>query len=175
MTGLWRLGNDRSCRERSLLVRCRFVCLSLCLFCASCLGGGDSTAPNPNQPTGLSANVAMLTVDMYDNYYGQSDDNLTNPPVWSVAAGADVVATLINHGQRTHNWAIVKAGISVPIPYEEGQGGNILLHGIGMVYSNSQTTSTFIAPEAGEYMVICTVSGHYPAMQGRLLVTAPKE
>lgn len=174
MTGLWRLGNDRSSRNRSLLASYRFVCLSVCLFCASCMGGSDSTSPKTNQPTGLNADVALLTVDMYDNYYGQSDDNLTNPPVWSVDAGADVIATLINHGQRNHNWAIVKAGVSIPIPYEEGQGGNILLHGIGMVYSNSQTTSTFIAPEPGEYMVICTVSGHYPAMQGRLLVTAPK-
>jgi plastocyanin len=139
------------------------------------MGGWGSTSSNTNQPAGLNANVALLTVDMYDNYYGQSDSNLTDPPVWTVAAGADVVATLINYGQRTHNWAIVKAGVSVPIPYEEGQGGNILLHGIGMVYSNSQTTSTFIAPEAGEYLVICTVSGHYPAMQGRLLVTAPEE
>lgn len=175
MTALWRFGNGRSGRERSLMTSCRFICLSLCLLCVSCMGGNDSPSPKTNQPTGLNANVALLTVDMYDNYYGQSDDNLTNPPVWSVATGADVVATLINHGQRNHNWAIVRAGVAVPIPYEEGQGGNILLHGIGMVYSNSQTTSTFIAPEPGEYMVICTVSGHYPAMQGRLLVTPPKE
>ena len=179
MTVQWQLRKDRDGRNRSVMASYRFVCLSLLLFCVilfcvSCMGGGDATAPTTNQPTGLNANVAMLTVDMYDSYYGQTDDNLTNPPVWSVLTGADVIVTLINHGQRNHNWAIVKAGVSVPIPYEEGQGGDILLHGIGMVYSNSQTTTTFTAPGPGEYMVICTVSGHYPAMQGLLLVTSPK-
>lgn len=174
MIGLWPLRKEKYSRRRGIIARYRFVYLSLLLFCVSCMGDSDSTSPNANQPTGINANVALLTIDMYDNYYGQSDDNLTNPPVWSVVSGADIIATLINHGQRTHNWAIVKAGVSVPIPYEEGQGGNILLHGIGMVYSKSQTTSTLTAPEPGEYMVICTVSGHYPAMQGRLLVTVPK-
>lgn len=170
----WQLRKDRCGRNRSMMASYRFLCLSLFLFCISCMGGGDTASSNANQPTGLMTDVALLTVDMYDNYYGQTDDNLTNPPVWSVTSGADVVATLVNHGARTHNWAIVKAGVSVPVPYEEGQSGNILLHGIGMVYNHSQTTTTFTAPEPGEYMVICTVSGHYPAMQGRLLVTAPK-
>lgn len=174
MTGLWPLGKDRSSRKRSVRPSYRFFCLSLFLFCVSCMGGSNATSPNANQPMGVNANVAMLTVDMNDNYYGATDDNLTSPPVWSVVSGADVVATLINHGKRNHNWAIVKAGVSIPIPYEEGQGGDILLHGIGMVYNHSQTTTTFTAPAPGEYMVICTVSGHYPAMQGRLLVTAPK-
>lgn len=177
MTVQSQLRKDRDGRNRSVMASYRFFCLRLLLFCvivfgSSCMGWGDT--PNATQSTGLNANVAMLTVDMYDSYYGQSDDNLTNPPVWSVQSGADVIVTLINHGQRNHNWAIVKAGLSVPIPYEEGQGGDILLHGIGMVYSHSQTTTTFSAPEPGEYMVICTVSGHYPAMQGRLLVATPK-
>lgn len=179
MIGQWQLAKDvkeRYSKHCGKMASYRLLCLSVCLllFCASCMGDWNSTTPSANQPTGLTTNVAMLMVDMYDNYYGQSDDNLTKPPVWSVTSGADVIATLINHGQRNHNWAIVKAGISVPIPYEEGQGGDILLHGIGMVYSNSQTTITFTAPEPGEYMVICTVSGHYPAMQGRLLVTTPQ-
>ena len=120
----------------------------------------------------LLSDVTMLTVDMYDTYYGESDTNLTDPPVWRVQAGADVVVNLINHGSFSHNWAIVKKDTKVPTPYDEGQNGSILLHGIGMVYHNSQTTVTFTAPEAGEYQVICTVSGHYPLMQGRLEVVA---
>lgn len=132
---------------------------------------GDSGADNR---AALLGDVTMFTVDMYDSYYGESDTNLTAPPVWSVKAGADVVVNLINHGAFSHNWAIVKKGATVPVPYEEGQSGNILLHGVGMVYSNSQTTITFTAPDAGEYQVICTVSGHYPLMQGRLQVTGEK-
>ncbi len=117
------------------------------------------------------SNVTMLNVDMYDSYYGNSDTNMSEPPVWSVPAGSDLVVNLVNHGSYNHNWAIVKKDVAVPVPYEEGQAGDIILHGIGMVYNNSQTTITFSAPDLGEYQVICTVSGHYPFMQGRLLVT----
>ena len=114
--------------------------------------------------------IEQLQVDMYDTYYGPTDTNLTDPPVWTVHSGADVVVTLVNHGNYDHNWAVVKKGATVPLPYDQGQNGSIILHGIGMVYDNSQTTITFVAPEAGEYQVICTVDGHYPYMQGKLLV-----
>ncbi len=121
---------------------------------------------------GAGGDVEMLTVDMFDTYYGATDTNLTEPPLWTVRSGADVVVTLINHGNYDHNWAVVKQGAAVPIPYDQGQNSEIILHGIGMVYDHSQTTITFIAPEAGEYQVICTVDGHYPYMQGKLRVTA---
>lgn len=116
--------------------------------------------------------IEQLQVDMYDTYYGPADTNLTDPPVWTVQSGSDVVVTLVNHGNYDHNWAVVKKGAAVPLPYDQGQNGSIILHGIGMVYNNSQTTITFVAPEAGEYQVICTVDGHYPYMQGKLLVEA---
>jgi uncharacterized cupredoxin-like copper-binding protein len=161
--------------SRITMLGCIFICsVSLVLY-SSCTSSGSSTATVATQAAATFSDVVMLTVDMYDNYYGDADNNLTNPPVWAVQKGADVVATLTNHGRRNHNWAIVKLGAPIPIPYEEGQSGDIVLHGIGMVYGNSQTTITFTAPEPGEYMVICTVSGHYPAMQGRLLVTSPTD
>jgi plastocyanin len=145
--------------------------LVLCVSCSNDDNGNATSSAGANRSAATMADVALVTVDMYDNYYGDSDTNLASPPVWSVQSGADVVATLTNHGRRNHNWAIVKRGMQVPVPYEEGQAGDLILHGIGMVYGNSQTTVTFTAPEPGEYMIICTVSGHYPAMQGRLLVT----
>lgn len=175
MIGLWRWRQAGS-GSSSIRSGYRWLCLSVCFFCVSCLWGGDeATTSGNNHPAALNTNVVALMIDMYDNYYGEADDNLTNPPVWTVKAGADIVATLVNHGRRNHNWAVVKLGAVIPIPYEEGQGGDILLHGIGMVYGNSQTTVTFTAPEAGEYMIICTVSGHYPEMQGRLLVAASQD
>jgi plastocyanin len=137
------------------------------------MGWGTSILSETNGAGSPVAEVVLINVDMYDNFYGEANNNLNNPPVWTVQTGADVVATLANHGRRNHNWAIIKSGVTVPIPYDEGQGGGIILHGMGMVYGNSQTTMTFSAPAAGEYLVICTVSGHYPEMQGRLLVTPP--
>jgi hypothetical protein len=115
-------------------------------------------------------NAAMIDVLIHDSYYGDTDTNLTKPPVWTVPANSDVILNLDNKGKLKHNWAIVKKGAPIPSPYQEGQGGDILLFGVGMVYHNSKTTVTFSAPEPGEYVVICTVSGHYPMMQGRLVV-----
>lgn len=176
MTVQLRLCNDSYNKLGSkAAVRWKLICWSLLLVCVSFISSCNSTTTGPNGAATTTGDVALLTVDMNDNYYGASDDNLANPPVWSIQAGADVIATLSNHGRRNHNWAIVKPGSSIPIPYKEGQGGDIILHGIGMVYSNSQTTITFTAPEPGEYMVICTVDGHYPEMQGRLLITAPNQ
>ena len=165
---------DKSIRSKARL-SVQLIGWSLLLFGVSLLSSCNSTTTGSTGAATTNADVALVTVDMHDNYYGATDDNLVNPPVWSVQTGVDVVATLTNHGRRNHNWAIVKPGAAIPIPYKEGQGGEIILHGIGMVYGNSQTTITFTAPEPGEYMVICTVDGHYPEMQGRLLITAPND
>lgn len=132
-------------------------------------------APAANTPSATAApeptfNAAVLNVVIHDSYYGNTDTNLTNPPVWTVPANSDVILSIENKGNLKHNWAIVKQGTKIPAPYQEGQAGNILLYGVGMVYRNSQTTATFTAPPPGEYTVICTVSGHYPMMQGRLVV-----
>lgn len=163
---LWKKGAS------TILSKWRWLSLAALLFCSSCMGTGDPSTTEAKRVAPMT-DVALVDVTMHDNYYGDSNQNLTAPPVWTVPAGTDVVATLTNQGRRNHNWAIVKPGASIPVPYEDGQAGEIILHGIGMVYGNSQTTITFTAPEPGEYMVICTVNGHYPEMQGRLLVTAP--
>lgn len=147
----------------------RVLLLCLLIGVSSC-NGDEASNPAARDRAALLSNVAMLNVDMYDSYYGAEDTNLTEPPVWTVQTGADVVVNIVNHGELNHNWAVVKKGITVPVPYEEGQAGDLILHGVGMVYNNSQTTITFVAPESGEYQVICTVSGHYPFMQGKLRI-----
>lgn len=116
-------------------------------------------------------NVTSINININDNYYGDEDTNLTEPPTWTVPSGADVVATMSNLGNLTHNWAIVKQDVSIPVPFNEGQSSNIIEYGAGMVYGKNHTTMTFTAPEEiGTYLVICTVPGHYPSMQGRLNV-----
>lgn len=114
--------------------------------------------------------VATLQIEMYDNYYGERDTNISQPPVWSVKAGADVLINMRNHGELNHNWAIVNQGTSIPIPFAEGQASELLYYQAGMVYGKNETTFTFIAPGPGTYQVICTVEGHYPSMQGQLIV-----
>ena len=118
----------------------------------------------------IYANFAVLDIEMYDNYYGEQDTNVVNPPSWTVKAGADVLINMRNHGQVNHNWAIVNQSEIVPVPFVEGQSSTLLYYQAGMVYGNNETTFTFIAPDPGIYEVICTVEGHYPSMQGHLIV-----
>ncbi|MEM7131945.1 MAG: plastocyanin/azurin family copper-binding protein [Chloroflexota bacterium] len=117
------------------------------------------------------ADIAAIAITIQDNYYGNSNSNLDDPPAWTVAPNANIIATVQNMGELTHNWVVVKLGATVPIPFDEGQSSDIIFYGAGMVYGQNQTTLTFTAPgELGEYLVICTVPGHYPSMQGRLIV-----
>ncbi len=153
-----------------------WFCLLPALILASC-GSDEETTPTP-VPNPLAVpvssvpfNVTILDVVVNDSYYGTENTNLTTPPVWKVFAGEDILVNIENRGRLTHNWAIVKPGVTVPVPYDEGQGGDILLHGVGMVYGHNQTMATVSGLPQGEYLVICTVSGHYPLMQGRLVVT----
>lgn len=147
---------------------------------ASCRYGESSGEPEGTASSTVGAtatplplptfHAAILDVIMRDYFYGDTDTNISDPPVWTVPTNADVILNLENKGTFKHNWAIVKKGAAIPVPYKEGQAGDILLYGVGMVYTNSKTTATFTAPAPGEYVIICTVSGHYPTMQGRLVV-----
>ena len=156
-----------------------FVALILVGVAASCSFGQSKDSGASGEPTGANTptpipvptfHAAVLDILMRDYYYGDADTNISNPPIWTIPQGSDVILTLENKGTYKHNWAIVKQGGKIPNPDKEGQGGDIILYGVGMVYSNSKTTVTFSAPDPGAYTVICTVSGHYPTMQGRLVV-----
>lgn len=140
------------------------VVLLVALVSAAC--GGDSTPAEPAAPAGEAINVVM-----HDIYFGDTNDNHTNPPVWTVTSGATVTVSLDNQGALQHNWAIVKPGAEVPNPFIEAENADLLLFAATPVDGGAQGTATFTAPEPGEYIVICTVSGHYPMMQGKLVVT----
>ena len=114
--------------------------------------------------------LTVLDIEMYDNYYGENDTNVVDPPAWTVGADTPVLINMRNHGQLNHNWAIVRQGETVPVPFAEGQDSSILYYQAGMVYGDNETAFTFTAPEPGVYQVICTVEGHYPSMQGKLVV-----
>lgn len=127
----------------------------------------DSEVPEPK-----AAAPEAIEVLMNDLYFGESNDNLANPPVWTVRSGADVTVAMDNRsGALQHNWAIVKAGEEVPSPFLGEEQMDVVLLDAGILEPNQTDTFAFTAPELGEYMVICTVAGHYPVMQGKLIVT----
>lgn len=135
-----------------------FALLLTAVLFTACGGGGSETE------------TVTIEVGMNDIHYGETNDNATNPPVWRVTAGGGVVLKMTNSGSLEHNWAVVKAGMEVPMPLIESEATDLFLFDAGKVAPNSAKTLSFTAPEAGEYVIVCTVAGHYPLMQGRLVV-----
>lgn len=138
----------------------------LLLLLAAC--GGDTAA----EPEPVAVEAESIAVEMHDIYFGEANTNLENPPVWTVSAGAEVSVTLNNLGSLEHNWAVVAMGQEVPVPYTGGaENSDLFYWSADLVPPGESKTYTFTAPtESGEYLVICTVAGHYPLMQGRLVV-----
>lgn len=132
------------------------------LFLAAC-GGGEEEATGPESVT--------IQVTQNDNYFGSTPDNATNPPKWNVNAGGQVSIELTNNGTTEHNWAVIKMGSDMPDTFDIDANGDLILKQTGLVAAGEEFRESFFAPaEAGEYLVICTVAGHYPSMQGRLVV-----
>ena len=142
------------------------------LILAAC-GGGSTPDPAPTAvPMPNIPDAETLEIFMNDIYFGESGPtNLASPIAWEVTSGAEVTLNLENQGALQHNWALVKTGQTVPEPYVGGaENPDLLLFNAGVLDGGKSETVTFTAPEAGEYLVICTVAGHYPAMQGMLTV-----
>ena len=111
-----------------------------------------------------------LSISMGDLFFGNTPDNLVNPPVWSVASGQEITVELTNLGGTQHNWAVVKEGEDVPVPFMPDDNADVLLYDPGALDPGESKTVTFEAPIPGLYTVICTIPGHYPVMQGKLEV-----
>lgn len=146
------------------------VALALLTSC-----GGGSNQPQA-EPTGANTQssaqevLSAINVQMHDIYFGDDNNNLQDPPVWTVPAGQAIAMTYDNKGGLEHSWAVLKQGAEMPMPYTDANA-DLLLHTSGNIQPGQQARGTFTAPsEAGEYIVFCTVAGHYPVMQGRLIV-----
>lgn len=156
------------------------IVLAVAMLALAACGGGSSTptpAPTPTPvpaaaaPSAQDVIAATLEVAMHDIYFGDNNDNISNPPVWTVPAGAEVTVNLDNQGGLDHNWAVIKKDVELPIPFMPDQNSDLILWEGGVLAAGGKDTETFTAPDVpGEYIVICTVAGHYPAMQGKLVV-----
>lgn len=131
-------------------------------FLAACGGGDEAPAAE-----GGSQSIEVV---MNDIFFGETADNAANPPVWTVKTGGTVSVAVTNKGTLDHNWAIVKAGETVPDTVDPTSAAGITSFDVGVVAGGDTYNSAFTAPAPGEYAVICTVAGHYPAMQGKLVV-----
>lgn len=119
-----------------------------------------------------AATEQTITVDMQDIFFGPDNDNLQNPPEWTVSSGAEVTVRMENMGALEHSWVILKLGEAVPPAYDEAVDADKVLFTSGNLAASSSDQVAFTAPAPGEYNVLCTVPGHSAVMQGRLIVTA---
>lgn len=142
------------------------------LLLAACGGGDDGEADEATDGGGGSME---MDVQMHDIYFGDSNDNVDNPPTWTATAGDSIRVSMVNNGALDHNWAIVDLNETIPdVISDPGAIEDQLLTDGGVVAPGDTGTWRFTAPDAaGEYLVICTIAGHYPAMQGRFVVEAP--
>lgn len=133
------------------------------LFFVACGGGGEEESAQPESVT--------IQVTQNDNYFGATPDNATNPPTWNANAGGQVSIELTNNGTIEHNWAVIKMGADMPDSFDSTANADLILKETGLIGAGESFRESFFAPsEPGEYLVICTVAGHYPSMQGRLVV-----
>ncbi len=150
------------------------VLLSLVLILTGVLlivgcGGGDDGGDAGGDSGGAAAQ--SIEVLMNDIYFGEENDNVANPPTWTVDAGARVRVSAENAGVLEHNWAIVEQGAELPDTITDpAQIADILIYDIGEIAGGDSSSGTFNAPAAGTYTVICTIAAHYPSMQGVLQV-----
>lgn len=143
------------------------VAILAMVFLAAC-GGGGGAAPKEEA---AGPKTATINIVQHDIYYGDAPNNAEKPPKWTVPAGAKITVSMKNEGALDHNWAIVKPGSKVPVPFVYDNNKDMILAETGLVKAGSSVSHEITAPAAGEYEVICTVAGHYPLMQGRLVVT----
>ena len=93
-----------------------------------------------------------------------------DPVEAEVFADQDAAVALVNDGSVEHNWTVLEAGTTIGSESEFEE--SMVLEAVGNAASG-ETAEGAIILEAGEYQVICTISGHLDAgMQGTVVASA---
>lgn len=107
-------------------------------------------------------NASVITTTTHDYEYA--------PATWTVRAGERVTLRMINEGNYEHEWALLKAGEEVTIPFDDDDEERVAFE--SEVEPAQSKASFFVAPaEPGIYRVVCGVPGHLElGMHGTLVV-----
>ena len=93
-----------------------------------------------------------------------------DPVEAEVFADQEAAVALVNDGSVEHNWTVLEAGTTIGSESEFEE--SMVLEAVGAAASG-ETAEGAITLEAGEYQVICTISGHLDAgMQGTVVASA---
>ncbi|WP_322822935.1 plastocyanin/azurin family copper-binding protein [Chloroflexus sp.] len=150
------------------------VLTAMAMVLAACGGGGSSGGS-----TGGGSGSGPVTIEI-----GSKGEELAfDKTELTVSAGQTVTIRFKNNSAvQQHNWILVKggdaeaaaianAGLSAgpAANYLPADKSNIIAE-TPLANGNETVEVTFTAPAAGTYLYICTVPGHYPLMQGKLVV-----
>ena len=97
---------------------------------------------------------------------------------WEISAGEDITVNLTNAAAITHEWVILKPGVTIKseadLPETEDELLADFVYWEEEVEAGDMGTFMFAAPPAGEYQVICAIEDHFDAgMEGTLTVSQP--
>ncbi len=89
-----------------------------------------------------------------------SNDVGYDSKTYTVPAGAEVTLKMTNIGALEHEFAILKLGEHVSLPFDADDEAKILWELEGVAPGDTKS-ATFTAPsEPGEYDVVCGIPGH---------------
>ncbi len=155
------------------LFRALVVAMLAAMVLAACGGGssGGSTG-------GGAVSSGPVTIEI-----GSKGEELAfDKAELRVAAGQQVTLRFKNNSAvQQHNWILIKGGDAEAAAIANaglsaGAAANYLPADKSNIIAESPLANggetvevTFTAPAAGTYLFICTVPGHYPLMQGKLI------
>ena len=94
-----------------------------------------------------------------------------SPNIFIIPAGQQISFAATNNGAVTHSFIIMKSGIQVTGHFTEADKPNILWEVEQITPGQSVKEMFNSPPEAGEYQILCGVSGHFEAgMVAKLFV-----
>ena len=116
-------------------------------------GGGGSVSAGPSDALEITAT-----------------DFAFDPADTEVIADTEATITLVNDGAVEHNWTVLEAGTTIE---SESEFDESLVVGEVGDAAVGETAEGGVTLEAGEYQVICTISGHLDAgMKGTVVASA---
>lgn len=100
------------------------------------------------------------------------------PSEWTVEANKDIALNLANEGAVTHEFVILKDGVTIEseadLPETEEELLADFVYWEEEIEAGDSGTFTFPALPAGTYQVICAIQNHFDAgMNATLTVAAP--
>lgn len=142
--------------------------LGALLVVVAVIGGCGGDGGGADTPSGDSTDGTEFTVGMVEFAF--------DPDTVSVAAGAEITVTVENQGTVEHDWVVLNQGREIAaeadLPEDTAEVNQEWAVAAVHTEPGEAATTTFTAPAAGTYQVICLIPGHFSAgMEGELTIT----